>query len=165
MFYIPFWIFFAASVILAGATISIRKLKFIDIQVMIMVAAVSMSCDMIFCKQLKLYHYVDMTLKYIGWYSFWANLIICPAIGLAFIKFIPSRTKIVALYIVIWSVMLTLLELFILKPYGILHYPSWRIIPWSTIGYVITLIWEYVYYRLLLKYYRYKSITQLSQSD
>lgn len=149
MFYIPFWIFFAASVILAGATISIRKLKFIDIQVMIMVAAVSMSCDMIFCKQFKLYHYVDM--RYVGWYSFWANLIICPAIGLTFIKFILPRTKMVALYIGIWSVMLTLFELYILKPSGILHYPGWHIIPWSTIGYVIVFTWEYVYYKILEK--------------
>ena len=151
MFYIPFWIFFAVSIILAVVTISIRKLQFIDVQIMIMIIAVTMSCDMIFCKQLKLYHYVDMQLQYIGWYSFWANFIICPAFGLVFIKFIPSTLRKVALYIATWTAVLTLFELYIAKPYSIVHYPVWRIIPWSTIGYILVLTWEYIYYKILKK--------------
>lgn len=70
MFFIPFWIYVAVVVILALMTISIRRLTFVDIQVMIMVIAASMSCDMLFCKQFKLYHYVGMQMQYIGWYSF-----------------------------------------------------------------------------------------------
>lgn len=128
MFYSPFWVFFTVNVLLAGATCIVRKLRFSHVQVMIMVAAVAMSCDMLFCKQFHLYHYV--TNQYAGWYSFWANLIICPAIGLLFIQFIPYKTKRIVLYIITWSIALTLLELFILQPFGIVHYPRWNIFPW-----------------------------------
>lgn len=155
MFYTPFWIFFAVVVILAGATINVHKLRFIDVQIMIMVAAVAMSCDMLFCKQFKLYHYVDIQLQYIGWYSFWANLVICPAIGLIFIKFVPHTMRGGALYIAAWSVALTMFELYIAKPYGILHYPGWHIIPWSTVGYIIVFTWEYVYFKIVEKRLKY----------
>ena len=148
MFYIPFWIFIAIVVILAGAAISVRKPRFIDIQIMIMVIAVAMSCDMLLCKQFKLYNYVST--EYRGWYSFWANFVACPAIGLIFIKFIPTLKIRVALYIVTWSIVLTLFELYILKPSGILYTHGWHTIPWSPIGYCLALILEYTYFKILL---------------
>ena len=126
MFFIPFWVFLVVVVILAGATICLRKLRFIDIQIFIFVIAVSMSCDMIFCKHLELYHYVYPTLK--GWYSFWANLVAVPALGLIFIKFIPTKKERVILYIVTFSAAFTLLEVFILKPFGILYTDGWHTI-------------------------------------
>jgi len=151
MFNLPFWIYFAVAVMLALLSIFIRKLRFIDIQIMILVVAISMSADMLFCKQFKMYHYVDMNLKYIGWYSFWANLVICPAIGLIFIKFVPRKLSLVALYIGLWTVFFTLFEMYIAKPFGILHYRKWHIFPYSTIGDFIALCVEYLYYRILIK--------------
>lgn len=149
MFYTSFWIYIAVVVILAGATINVRKLRFIDIQVMIMVIAVAMSCDMLFCKQFKLYYYVST--EYKGWYSFWANFVACPAIGLIFLKFIPSLKLRVVLYIVTWSAVFTLFELYVLKPYGILHTPSWNTILYSPIGYFLVLTLEYTYFKILKK--------------
>lgn len=152
MFYIPFWLFFATAVMLAGLTIYIRKLRFIDIQIMTMIVALSMTLDMIFRKHLLLYSYV--AIQYKGWYSFWANFIICPAVGLIFIKFVPSKWLLVVFYTIFWSVALTLFELFITKPFGIVLYPKWQIFPWSTIGYIIVLIWEILYLKILKKHLR-----------
>jgi hypothetical protein len=152
MFYIPFWTYLAIMVILSGTTISFRKLRFIDIQIIIMVIALTMSLDMLFCKQFQLYSYVDI--RYKGWYSFWANIVITPAAGLIFIKFIPSRWRRVVLYIAAWSIAHTLIELYILKPSGIVLYPKWRIFPWSTIGYILTLTLEYAYFEFIKKHIR-----------
>ena len=149
MFFIPFWIFFTVSVILAGATICLRKPRFIDIQIFIFVIAVSMSCDMLFCKHLNLYYYVYPPLR--GWYSFWANLVAIPALGLIFIKFIPTRKERVILYIIAFSAAFTLIEVFILKPFGILYTHSWHSIPWSPIGFILALALEYIYYNNLEK--------------
>ncbi len=149
MWNLAFWTFFVTALTMAGVSVALRKLRFADIQVMIMIAAVSMACDMIFCKQLELYHYVSM--EYRGWYSFWANLFICPAFGLVFIKFIPKGLKRIAVYIAVWTAVFTLFELFIAKPSGILFYPRWKIIPYSPIGYVLVLTWEYIYFILVEK--------------
>lgn len=149
MFYIPFWTYLAVVIILACVTISFRKLRFVDMQIMIMVIAVTMSLDMIFCKQFELYSYVDI--RYKGWYSFWANFVIAPATGLIFIKFAPSKRERVALYIALWSIVHTLFELYILKPFGIVLYPVWRIFPWSTVGYILTLMMEYAYFKQIEK--------------
>lgn len=149
MFYIPFWIYAAAAAMMAAVAIRLRGLRFIDIQIMLMVIAAAMSMDMLFCKTLGLYTYVSE--EYQGWYSFWANLLICPLLGLTFIKFAPSGLLKVAFYIVFWVLVFTLFELFIAKPFGILLYPKWRIFPWSTIGYVVVLTWEYIYFKILKK--------------
>lgn len=149
MFFIPFWVFIVTTVILAGVATCFRKLRFIDIQVIIFVIAVSMSCDMLFCKQLSLYNYVNA--EYKGWYSFWANFIACPAFGLIFAKFIPARRERTVFYIIIWAVFFTLYETYILKPYGILYVHGWHTIPWSLIGYVLALSLEYIYFNLLEK--------------
>jgi hypothetical protein len=150
MWDVPFWIFFAIALILAGISIAIHKLRFIDIQIMIMIAALTMSCDMLFCKQYNLYNYVSV--EYRGWYSFWANLIIIPALGLIFIKFVPKIFKGIAVYILGWTVAFTLFELYIVEPYGILLYHGWRVFPYSTVGYILAFTWEYIYYRMLLKH-------------
>ena len=158
MWNIPFWTFFASVLIIAGVVVAFRKLRFIDVQIMIMVAALTLSCDMLFCKQFKLYSYVSV--EYKGWYSFWANLFMLPAWGLIFIKLVPKSTKGVAVHIVLGAVISTMFELFIAKPFGIVLYPGWRIIPYSPIGYVLLLTWIYVYYRILKKHCsKYNNIT------
>lgn len=153
MFNLPFWIFMCISVILAILAFCFRKPEFIDIQVIIMVIAVSMSLDMLFCKQLCLYHYVSMENR--GWYSFWANTVMVPSTAVVFIKFAPPEGIKAALYIVMWAIACTLLELFVLKPLGIIEYLKWEPFPHSTIGYIITMIWEYIYYRILKKYFKH----------
>ncbi len=149
MWYGPFWIFLIVSVALACIAAAIRGFTFVDIQLLIMIVAMVMSCDMIFCKQLHMYGYVSEDFR--GWYSFWANLVIIPALGLVFIKFAPKSMMGIASYIVAWSVGFTWFEIFIAEPYGIIDYPKWKVFPYSTIGYVITLGWAYVYYKLLQK--------------
>ncbi len=150
MFYLPFWIFILISAVLAISAFCLHKPGFIDVQIIIMVIAVSMSLDMLFCKHLCLYHYVDI--KYRGWYSFWANSIAAPSLAVIFIKFIPKGKIKIALYIFIWSICCTLLELFILKPLGIIEYLLWKPFPHSTIGYIVALTWEYAYFRILQKH-------------
>jgi len=150
MWYLPFWIFFAVSLIAAGISLVIRKPRFIDIQIFLMAAALVMSCDMIFCKQYHLYHYGLE--GYAGWYSFWANLFIIPALGIVFIKFVPEGLKGVLIYIAVWTIAFTWFEIFVTAPLGILHYTGWKVFPYSTIGYIIAFSLEYGYYKMLLKH-------------
>lgn len=152
MWDIRFWIFFMVVLLLTGVVIYIRKLSFIDVQVLIMIAALVMSCDMLFCKQFHLYSYISV--EYRGWYSFWVNLLVIPLLGLSFIKFLPKRTKRVALYIITWTIIGTSFELFIAKPLGIVLYPKWNILLYSPPGYILVFSWVYIYYRLLLKSYK-----------
>lgn len=123
-------------------TLIIKKPKFIDLQIFIMVIALSMSCDMIFCKQLNLYYYVVVAFK--GWYSFWGDFIIVPAFGLIFIKFLPVKKWAVAVYIVSWSICDTLFEEYLTKPLGIILYPKWQVVPYTFIGTMIAFILVYV---------------------
>lgn len=149
MFYAPFWIYLTIVLMVDLIVIIFRKLKFIDILIVVMIIAVTMSLDMLFCKQFGLYYYVNINYK--GWYSFWANFVITPATGYIFTKYIPHKNQWVMVYIIVWSVVHTLLELYILKPLGIVQYPKWKILPWSIIGYLFTLSWTYIYLRILKK--------------
>jgi hypothetical protein len=119
-----------------------------------MVAAFALACDMILCKQFDLYHYIGY--EYKGWYSFWANLFIVPAWGLLFIKFLPKSHLGTALHIVAWTAASVIFELLVIKPLGIVLYHGWGIILHSSIGFVLLLIWIYVYYQLMLRYYSIK---------
>ncbi len=148
MFQLQFWIFLAITAFLALLSVRIKQITFIDLQIIIMIIAVTMSLDMLLCKQFNLYHYVN---DYKGWYSFWANFIIAPSLGILFIKFIPESPGKIALYIIIWSVLLTALELFILKPANIVIYHGWRPFPYSLVGYILCFILEYIYLGSLKK--------------
>lgn len=147
VFFLPFWILIICSFMLALIAMIIRKPNFIDILIIIMVIAVSMSLDMLFCKQFELYYYVDINNR--GWYSFWANFVMTPAFAIAFIKFIPIGKRRIAIYIIMFSVACTLIEMFIIMPAGIVIYNEWKPFPHSTIGYIIVLTWEVIYYKIL----------------
>lgn len=148
MFQLQFWIFLVITVSLALLSTR-KKFTFIDFQIIIMIIAITMSLDMIFCKQLDLYHYVNADYK--GWYSFWANFIIAPSLGIVFIKFVPKSLRNIVLYILIWSVLLTALELFILNPANIVINHGWRPFPYSLIGYILCFMIECIYFESLKK--------------
>jgi hypothetical protein len=143
-----FWILFIVVLLIAVIVAVVRKLRFIDIQLMTMIATIVLACDMLFCKQFKLYSYISI--EYKGWYSFWANLLMIPALGLIFVKLAPKNIIRVILYIAVWVVASAMFEIFIAKPLGIVLYPKWRIIPYSPIGYSLLLTWIYIYYGILL---------------
>jgi hypothetical protein len=148
MFNPPFWILIAVMAGMALVAVRLRGFSFIDSQVVIASLAVALFFDMVFCKWLQYYAYVVTTpLK--AFYSLIFCVIGYPAIGLVFIKFLPTTRKGVALSIAIWSAVLTLTEIFIAKPYGIVIYNQWNILPDSPIIYVISLTWEYGYFKVL----------------
>lgn len=150
MFYAPFWILMSAFAIMAIVTIIIKGFHFVDFLTLVMVVAVSLIFDMIFCKWLQYYSYVvTTTLK--AFYSLMFCLIGYPAIGITFLKFLPSSRRKIALYIAFWITLLTLIEIYFTRPYGIVIYPKWHIIPYSPIIYLISLTWEYGYYKILHK--------------
>lgn len=148
-FYLPFWVLLFTIVGIAGVTIKFLKLNFIDIQVIIMIAALGFAADMLLCKQFDQYYFVFQEFR--GWYSFWACLFMNPALGYIYIKFLPKQKGFLPFYIGIWTTALALVEIYIAKPYGIVHYPGWKIIPWSLILYTLTFVWEYIYYNWLKK--------------
>lgn len=149
MFYVPFWTMVAVFISMAVAAAAIHKMTFVDSLVIVMVIALSMSSDMLFCKQFSMYYIVSQ--QYKGWYSFWSGLLVFPSLAIAFIKFAPRSRYAVALYVAVWSFSLTLFELLIVVPYKISVYPKWRIIPWSPIVYLLAFTLIYVYHKFLEK--------------
>ena len=127
LFFAPFWILMAIFIIIAIIAIIIRGFDFLDIQIIVAIIAVSFFFDMIFCKWLEYYSYV-ITDQTKAFYSLIFCIIGYPAIGIIFIKFIPSSMIRIALYITMWSVALTLAELLFAEPYGVVLYSKWRII-------------------------------------
>ena len=149
MFYVPFWTMVAVFIVMAVAAISIHKMTFIDSLVIVMVIALVMGSDMLLCKQFSMYYIVSV--QYRGWYSFWSALLVFPSLAITFLKFAPKSRYAVMLYVAFWAFALTLFEIFIVVPYRISVYPKWRIIPWSTIVYLLAFTLIYVYHKFLEK--------------
>jgi len=124
-----------------------HKLTFIDGLVIIMVIALSMSSDMLLCKQFELYYIVST--EHRGWYSFWSCLLVFPSLAIAFLKFAPRSRYGVMLYVAVWTFALTIFEIFIVVPYRISVYLKWQIIPWSPIVYLLAFTLIYVYHGYL----------------
>jgi hypothetical protein len=150
MFHAPFWILIVGFLIMMAVTIKIKGFSFIDLQLFTMITAVSFFFDMIFCKWLLYYAYVTIDdIK--AFYSLIFCIIGYPALGLTFVKFIPSSRGKIIIYTLAWSAALTLLEL-LLVPYEIVIYIEWKIIPFSPLIYILSFAWTYGYYRILKKY-------------
>lgn len=82
MFYVPYWTMVAVFIVMALAAISIHKMTFIDSLVIVMVIALSLSSDMLLCKQFSMYYIVSV--QYRGWYSFWSGLLFYPSLVISF---------------------------------------------------------------------------------
>lgn len=149
MFYAPYWTMVAVFIVMALAAVSIHQATFIDGLVIVMVIALALSSDMLFCKQFHMYYIVSV--QYRGWYSLWSGLLVFPSLAISFLKFAPRSKFAVMLYIAFWSFALTLFEIFIVVPYKISVYPKWRIIPWSPIVYILAFTLIYVYHKFLIK--------------
>lgn len=140
----------AVFVVFALIVIRIKGFTFIDLQLVVMIIAVSFYFDMIFCKWLNYYAYVvNHDLK--AFYSLVFCVIGYPALGIIFIKMIPSSKGKIILYILGNSAALTILEL-LTVPLGIVLYDKWRIIPYSPLIYVLSYTWTYYYYQILKQY-------------
>ncbi len=149
MGYIPFWVFTGLLVILAITAAFIYKVGFIDIQAMILVIAAGFILDMVLSNLLGLFYWVSI--EHQLFYSMWACLLIYPSTAFLYLKLLPVRIGRSIIYTLLFTLLLTLLELFILKPLQIVQYPIWRITPWSPIGYIFVLICVQFYYRLVIK--------------
>lgn len=127
------------SIVLAATIILfIKGINFTDVLVSIFTALLALSFDMIFCKQLATYHYVSY--DYIGINSLIVGLLVFPSLWIIFISLKPKNIIDTIFYIVLWSAGLTALEIFIAKPYKIVLYPKWDILPWSPIVYIISFL-------------------------
>lgn len=149
LFYFPYWTMVAVFMVMAVSVISIHKMTFIDGLVIVMVIALSMSSDMLFCKQFSLYYIVSVPYK--AWYSFWSCLLVFPSLAITFLKLAPRSNLAVAFYVTFWTFALTLFEIFVVVPYRITMYPKWRIIPWSPIVYITAFTLIFVYHTFLEK--------------
>lgn len=148
MFYTPYWIMIAIFVILAIISIIIKGFNIIDFQVFVMMVAISLFLDMVFCKWLNMYAYVT-TEDLNAWYSLGFCVLGYPAIGLIFLKFLPKTKSKAYMYIGIWTVVLTKIELVFAVPYKIVLYDGWNIVPDSIIIYAICFWWVYGYNEIL----------------
>ena len=133
--------------VMALVAISIHEFTFIDGLVIVMVMALSMASDMLFCKQFSMYHIVSV--QYRGWYSFWSGILVFPSLAISFLKFAPKSKYAVALYIAFCTFALTAFEIFIVVPFKISLYHGWKIIPWSPIAYLLAFTLIYIYHKYL----------------
>jgi len=147
LFYVPYWTMVAVFFVMAVASVAKHKLTFVDGLVVIMVIALSMSSDMLLCKQFSMYYIVSV--PYRGWYSFWSGILVFPSLAIAFLKFAPRSRYSVMLYIAFWSTALTLFEILIVVPYRISVYPKWKVIPYSPIVYLLAFSLIYGYDKFL----------------
>ena len=147
--WISFFTIVTASIFLALLVCRYRKVAFVDGLVAGFASWLSFAFDMIFCKELLAYHYV--TIKYAGLNSFIAGMTIFPAITIIFFSFIPKTKNKLILYILAWSVGLTIFELAVV-PLKAVVYPKWRIIPWSLLLYLIVFPILITYRNFLIKH-------------
>jgi len=147
MFYLPFWILMAVFLVLALIAIKIKGFTVIDYHLIIMIITISFVFDMVFCKWLTYYSYV-VTYDLKAFYSLFFCIIGYPSLGIIFIKFIPSTKIKIALYILANTAILTIMEI-LLRPYEIIIYEEWNIIPYSPLIYLLCYIWIYQYYQIL----------------
>ncbi|MBS4539545.1 hypothetical protein GOQ27_13800 [Clostridium sp. D2Q-11] len=138
MGYFGFILIILIIIILASMIILTKGIKFIDTFVVIMTALMALSFDMIYCKQLATYHYVSYDNSGIN--SLIVGLLVFPSIWIIFISYKPKSKVNTILYILLWSMILTVLEIYVTKPYNIVLYPKWEIIPWSPIVYVLSFV-------------------------
>ncbi len=150
MFYIPFWVLMAFFAVCALVSIKLRGFTFADFQLIVMIVAVSLIIDMVLCKWLDYYSYVTFD-KMKAFYSLIFCVIGYPAIGLIFIKFLPSSGVKVVFYILVSSAVLTVIEILV-APFEIILYEKWVIVPWSPLIYILSYTWIYGYYRVLGRY-------------
>ena len=152
MFYLPFWLMMAAFAVLALISIKIKGFTIIDYHLIVMIIAVSFFFDMVFCKWLGYYSYV-VTYDLKAFYSLIFCIIGYPALGIIFIKFVPSTKIKLALYILANTAALTILEI-IVQPFNIIIYNKWRVLPYSPLIYALCYIWTHHYYQVLKKSFR-----------
>ena len=138
------------SVLVTLLIIFTRKVTFSELMVAKMAVLMALAFDMIVCKQLHMYAYVDKNFNGIN--TFFAGLLIYPSISIMFTNFLPKKKNSVIIYIILWVMVLTTFELLVSKPYGVVIYPKWDILPWSGVVYVITFSWLTIYLKLINKY-------------
>ncbi len=153
MDWIGFFTILVLLLLIAGWQVVKKRVSFADAMMAHMAVTLSFAFDMIICKQLKMYHYVSC--KYGAVNSLLAGLLAFPAISIIFTSFLPKTKMKIGMYIGIWTVALTLLELYIAKPLDIILYDKWRILPWSPVVYIVSFILLLGYRKIILNHVKH----------
>ncbi|WHE07380.1 hypothetical protein PGH24_01040 [Thermoanaerobacterium thermosaccharolyticum] len=132
MWYIVFSIF---TITLTIFLIDKRKINAL-IPAYFLSSTVGYTLDMIFDVTLKYYYYVEAPIPN-GILSFLMETLIGPPFGMIFIQYLPKNRKSYILYLIVWTLLLTVIEaIFHIK--GLLIYNRWNYL-FSIITYVFTL--------------------------
>ena len=130
-----YWITLIAVVIIALVIIVISKPHFEDLLIYMLTVCLALYFSIISTAFLHMYFYINIKDSLI--YSTIYATFVYPSINYIYIVF-SNKWKIAKIfYIILWSIIMTFLELFIVKPLSIVTYTGWNIMPWSPITYFL----------------------------
>lgn len=124
-----------------------RKPQFTDLIIYVMTACIAVYFDIILAEFFKVYCYINRE-KSLFYSTIYATFVY-PAINYQYIAFITKWQWSKILYVLLWTVLLTIIEIVIIRPFGIIVYTGWEIIPWSPIIYILTFGWTSIFYEML----------------
>ncbi|WP_139264231.1 CBO0543 family protein [Clostridium magnum] len=128
-----------------------KKLGVPDFIVVLTLMALVGIVHSLLVSQLHLYYYVSKEATHV--YFIFYDIVVYPALAILFIRFlfIKRTVRYMIIYNIFWICFMTLFELLVVKPAGIIVYTGWRIIPQSIYFYSLAYPLFAVYYIKLKK--------------
>lgn len=143
---VSFWSLFSIMLLINILLILNKKLDFSYFIIVLTLMSVSGIIHSLLANQLQLYYYVSKNLTHL--YFIFYDIVVYPTFAMLFIRFIPIQKKVkdIIIYNIIWVCFMTLFELLIVKPTGIIVYTGWKIIPDSIVFYGLSYPLVTLYY-------------------
>lgn len=158
MGHIAYWILFSFFLIILIFLITSKKINISDYIIILTQISISKMLDHMLGIAHGFYYYVQPGLiRY--YYALFYDIVVYSTGIILFKKLMPKNKTIknLLIYNLICIAFVTLFELFVIRPLGIIVYVKWRIIPQSLIFYIFFLP-AFTWYILLIekKVYKYK---------
>ncbi len=106
--------------------------------------------DILLGDQLKLFHYINPEISTL--YMVISAALIYPLLNITYTLFLPTKGKKVLIYTSLWIAAMLLFEYLSIIAKTIV-FTGWQPVPWSFVLYVVTYVWIYFFYKLLIKKY------------
>lgn len=151
---VSFWVLFSIMLIIDIVFIFNKKLGIADFIVILTLMSLVGILHSLLGNQFHLYYYVSKKLN--NAYFVFYDIVVYPALAILFIRYllIKRTLRYIIIYNILWICFMTLFELLIVKPMGIVVYTGWRIIPKSIYFYGIAYPLATLYYIRLKKLWR-----------
>lgn len=148
---ISFFCLFITMLLIDIVFILNKKLNFLDFVIILSLMSSIGILNSLLSEQFQLYYYVSKNLTHV--YFVLYDIVVYPTFAILFTQFLLiKKAKVyIIIYNITWICFMTLFELLIIKPMGIIVYTGWRIIPYSPIFYMVSYPLVTLYYIKLRK--------------